>query len=172
MRGSKKRNKSEVFKARILNTEAIKQSKMEHLRKTRLATEPVAFYAYMTSNLSPPSNGHAIIFDHVQTNAGDGYDAFSGIFRAPSSGIYFFTWTIYSAGHGQTRFHIFVNYAVYGYTFCDTEGTGDYNSDSASMVVHLNTNDHVYIRTGMDCTTRVISNTNYGISTFAGWKIF
>ena len=165
-------NRNEVLKSRILNTEADKKSKIERPRTIRLALEPLAFYAYMENNEHNPSNHHPIIFNHVQTNEGHGYNELSGVFTAPNPGVYFFTWTIYSGGHGVTRFHIYVNNGVLGYTFGNTDGTDNYDSNSGSMVVRLNTHDSVYIRSGMDCTTSIISNSYYGRSTFAGWKLF
>ena len=162
---------NEFLKSKILNTGEIKPSKIEHLRTTGITSQPVAFYAYITNNLSNPRDGQAIIFGQVQTNVGGGYNGFSGVFTAQSDGIYIFTWTIYSAGHGQTKFHIFVNNNVLGYTFSDTSGTGNYDSDSGSMVVQLKANDTVYIKSAMNCSTRVISNSDTGISTFAGGKI-
>lgn len=165
----KKKDTSEFLKSKILNTGEIKTSKIEHLCTTGITSQPVAFYAYITNNLPNPSDGQAIIFGQVQTNVGGGYNGYSGVFTAPSDGIYIFTWTIYSAGQGQTKFHIFVNNNVLGYTFSDTSGTGDY--DSASMVVQLKANDTMYIKSAMNCSTRVISNTDTGISTFARGKI-
>ena len=161
-----------VLNSTSLNIEAMKSFNMERHRVTRLASEPVGFYAYMGSDESDPSNHHAIIFDRVVTNEGHGYNKFSGLFTSPSPGLYFFSWTIYSGGHGQTKFNIYVNYSSVDYTFSDTAGTGKYDSHSGSMVVKLQTGDSVYIRSGMDCTTSIISNSAYGYSTFAGGKLF
>ena len=164
-------NRNEVLKSRILTAEADKTSKMELSRTIRVASEPIAFYAQM-ENDKYPSNYETIIFDHVQTNEGQGYDQNSGIFTAPNPGVYFFTWTIYSEGNGVTKFYIMSNSDLWDITYSDTKGTDNYDSDSGSMVVRLNTHDRVFIRAGRDCTTSIISNSYYGRSTFAGWKLF
>ena len=109
MEEKNKRNKSEGLKFRILSTEEIKPSKMELSRTTGLATE-VVFYANLLNDWQNPPIDRTIVFDNVLTNVGDGYNEFSGLFTAPSSGVYFFTWTIYSGGNGETQFEIFVFY--------------------------------------------------------------
>lgn len=166
------RNNSVNLKTLIRNADAVAKSAMENIRMSRLAPEPVAFYAYMSNNEPNPSLHHAIIFDVVKTNVGGGYNEFSGMFTAPSSGIFVFTWTIYTGSHGQTKFHIFVNHDVFGSTFSETDNNPeDFDSDSGSMVVSLNAHDHVYMRSAMTCSTNIISSSDYARTTFAGWKI-
>ena len=166
------RNISFNLKTLIRNADAVAKSEMENIRMSRLAPEPAAFYAYMSNNEPNPSLHHAIIFDVVKTNVGGGYNEFSGMFTAPSSGIFVFTWTIYTGSYGQTKFHIFVNHDVFDATFGDTNGNlDDFDSDSGSMVVSLNAHDHVYMRSAMACSTNIISSSDYARTTFAGWKI-
>jgi hypothetical protein len=64
---------------------------------------PVAFSAYLTHLDTGPAIGthREIVFDKIETNIGNGYDHFSGTFRAPSDGVYAFTWTIFTAGGGS-----------------------------------------------------------------------
>lgn len=119
-----------------------------------------------------PSIHHAIIFDQIQTNIGDGYNKYSGVVHAPSSGVYFFIWTIYSGGSGETKVVLFVNDCIMGFTYSDTRSTGSYDSDSAFVVVHLNAHDNVYLRAGFDCSTSLISNPFSGRTSFAGGKLF
>ena len=168
----RERNTSGVLKSSIRNTEAMKQSKMERLPTRQISSGWVAFYAYMSNNEHNPSIHHAIIFDQIQTNIGDGYNKYSGVVHAPSSGVYFFTWTIYSGGSGETKVVLFVNDSIMGFTYSDTKSTGSYDSDSAFVVVHLNAHDNVYLRAGFDCSTSLISNPFSGKTTFAGGKLF
>ena len=172
--GLKEKIENGFLESRSINTQAIKPSKMKHPGTTRSASDSVAFYANMGRDEHKPSIHHAIIFDSVQTNVGDGYNGYSGVFTAPSSGVYFFTWTIYSGGNGEIKLQIFINDRTLGHLYSDARGvdSATLDSDSGSMLVHLNVHDNVFIRTGRDCTTSIISNSYYGISTFAGWKLF
>lgn len=93
------------------------------------------------------------------------------MFSAPSSGLYVFTWTIYTGNHGQTGFYIYVNHEVLGATWGETDGVArDFDSDSGSMVVSLNANDNVYIRSARACSTYVVSDEGARTS-FAGWRL-
>lgn len=64
---------------------------MEHPNISRIAPETVAFHAYMSQNEPNPSLHHALIFEVVKTNVGCGHDELSGMFTAPSPGVYVFT---------------------------------------------------------------------------------
>lgn len=159
---------------RISRAQVALKAEIERPRNKRLSPEPasaVAFYAYMSASEPNPSLHHALIFNVVKTNVGGGYNQFSGMFSAPSSGLYVFTWTIYTGNHGQTGFSIYVNHDVVGATFGETDNNqNDFDSDSGSMVVSLNAHDNVYIRSSMACSTNVISDVSRR-TTFAGWKL-
>lgn len=64
--------------------------------------EKVAFFAYMNWDQETPSRRH-ILIDVVRTNLGDHFK-FSGIFNAPQSGTYVFTWEGYCFVRGYTSF--------------------------------------------------------------------
>lgn len=159
---------------RISRAQVALKAEIERPRNKRLSPEPasaVAFYAFMSASEPNPSLHHALIFNEVKTNVGGGYNQFSGMFSAPSSGLYVFTWTIYTGNHGQTGFSIYVNHDVVGATFGETDNNqNDFDSDSGSMVVSLNAHDNVYIRSSMACSTNVISDVSRR-TTFAGWKL-
>lgn len=65
--------------------------------------EKVAFFTYMNWDQETPSRRHLLIFDVVRTNLGDHFK-FSGIFNAPQSGTYVFTWEGYCFVKGYTSF--------------------------------------------------------------------
>lgn len=169
--GIRENNFSKKLKTRISKAQVALKAEMERPRNIRLTPEPVVFYAYMSNSEPNPSIHHALIFNEVKTNVGGGYNEFSGMFSAPSSGLYVFTWTIYTGDHGQTGFSIYVNHDVVGATFGETDNNqNDFDSDSGSMAVSLNAHDNVYIRSSMACSTYVISDVSRR-TTFAGWKL-
>lgn len=167
----KEDNSSNKLITKITTEIVSPKTDMKHSRNPRLSPELVGFYAYMSNAEPSPSVHHTLIFDEVKTNAGGGYNQFSGMFTAPSSGLYVFTWTIYTGNHGQTGFYIYVNHEVLGATWGETDGVArDFDSDSGSIVVSLNANDNVYIRSARACSTYVVSDEGARTS-FAGWRL-
>jgi cell division protein FtsB len=149
----------------------ISESDLKRIRHTRASPEPIAFYAYMSANEPNPSLHHPLIFDVVKTNLGAGYDDFSGMFTAPSAGVYVFSWTVYTGLRGDTSFAVYVNHDIVGGTFGDTDEALDSDSDSGTMVVSLNARDHVYMRSSRTSSTNVLSMVYSLRTSFAGWKL-
>jgi hypothetical protein len=113
-----------------------------------------------------------LVFDVIKTNLGGGYNRHSGMFSAPSAGVYVFTWTMYTGKHGNTAFALYVNDDIVGSTFGETDDVqDDYDSDSGTVVVSLNENDDVYVRSVMPCSTSVVSGAWHTRTIFAGWKL-
>ncbi|XP_034310969.2 complement C1q-like protein 3 [Magallana gigas] len=138
---------------------------------TPLPVEPVAFYAYMSKSEPTPSNHHALVFDVLKTNLGNGYNKYSGTFVAPYAGTYVFTWTININPHGAHWINLMVNDAVVGGTLADTQVTGDFDSDSNTAVVVLSQGDSVILRTTSASDTANIHVDSRAFTTFAGWRL-
>ncbi|XP_048762395.2 uncharacterized protein LOC125670973 [Ostrea edulis] len=139
--------------------------------KTRQIRGIVAFYAYMSSDLQPGIH-HTIPFDVVKTNDGNGYHHSSGVFIAPVSGVYVFTWTIRMTLESEHSTELVVNDVVYGAIFMRTHTPEDQNV-SGTVVVHVNQNDDVYIRTHVSYPYNAgnIRSDQYSRTSFAGWKL-
>ncbi|XP_063399409.1 uncharacterized protein LOC134684047 [Mytilus trossulus] len=130
-----------------------------------------AFYAYMSKDEPHPSAHHQLIFDEVKTNLGNGYSKFTGTFIVPTTGVYVFSYTIYTGNNGAINFDILVNDAVYDSIYGETDDvSADYDSDSGTIVVALHQGDNVFLRSNKDCTGIVLGG-RYAKSTFAGWKL-
>ncbi|XP_062585323.1 uncharacterized protein LOC134246988 [Saccostrea cucullata] len=137
----------------------------------------VACYAYLSTahiNIGPD---HTIKFDVVKTNQRQGYHPGSGVFIAPESGFYVFTWTVRVGAYGSTpEYHsteIVINNNVYGSAYAvaiPTSSRDDIGTGTA--VAHVNQGDDVYIRTHSSYQgTGGILSDEFGRSSFAGWKI-
>ncbi|CAC5411493.1 C1QL [Mytilus coruscus] len=130
----------------------------------------VAFYAYLSTNRVNPSFRHTLIYDVAKTNSGNGYNALTGIFTAPTAGMYFFTWVtrMYEAGHST---ELMVNDAVFGTSYLRIFHDHDV-SVTGTVVTKINKGDSVFVRVH---SSRVgvgdILSEQYGRSSFAGWLI-
>lgn len=58
-----------------------------------------AFYARATGSLSFSTAGERIIFGVTDYNDTNSYDPSTSVFTAPISGLYMFTWQVYSAAN-------------------------------------------------------------------------
>jgi hypothetical protein len=127
----------------------------------------------MSSDEINPSKHHTLIFDVVRTNAGNGYNKFSGLFTASVSGLYVLTCSITMNGPDAfASYEIIKNSDIEGTFIVDAQHTGDYQSCSMAVVVSLEVGDVLFVRTSSTYTPygNVASN---GIewSSFAGWRI-
>ena len=127
----------------------------------------------MSSNEVNPGKHHTLIFDVVKTNAGNGYNKFSGLFTAPVSGLYALTCSIAMAGTGSyASYEIIKNAEIEGTFFVDANVSDEDRSTSMTVIVSLQVGDVVFIRTSSTFTPHgnVISNVNHR-SSVAGWLI-
>lgn len=133
----------------------------------------VAFFSYMDHNLPTPSPAHTLAFDVSPTDSGNHYNKFTGIFTAPQSGTYVFTWTSYCVAGGNTYLQAVVNDAVLDSSYCNASGALWHRSITGTVVAYINQGDAVFIRTHPGGTNNgeVISSDNHR-TTFAGWLLF
>ncbi|XP_061185115.1 uncharacterized protein LOC133193161 [Saccostrea echinata] len=182
-------NKSNIFPSRnVSNTVPAKSlARLEKRLLTGISsTAPldvtvniVAFYAYLSTVLAHTNLGpdHTIKFDVVKTNQGQGYHSGSGVFIAPQSGFYVFTWTVrVGAYNSSPEYHsseIVINNSVYGsaYALAIPASSRD-DSGTGTVVAHVNQGDDVYIKTHSSHKGNGgILSEGFGRSSFAGWKI-
>ncbi|XP_061182387.1 complement C1q-like protein 4 [Saccostrea echinata] len=132
----------------------------------------VAFYVYLSSTEPSPSVHHTIIFDYVKTNTGEAYNRHSGMFTAPTDGVYVFTWSTYSDHHGVIYTEIVVNSDVIGSALSDSINVNAVDAATGNIVVEISQNDVVFIRTNSihHGTGDILSYPRYRTS-FSGWKL-
>ncbi|KAL3853132.1 hypothetical protein ACJMK2_016702 [Sinanodonta woodiana] len=104
----------------------------------------VVFMAYRDSSLTNIGLNQKIVFNKVATNEGNGYSAITGIFTAPISGYYYFTWL---TSHEKTDTDLVNGIVVNGdyRTRSDVVVNGNYIIGGNSGVYRLNATDNVWI---------------------------
>lgn len=131
---------------------------------------PVAFYGYMTTAMTNIGGHHTLIFDVIKTNSGNGFHSTAGIFTAPSSGFYVFTWTLRVHSDGFHGVELVVNGQVVG-ALIQHAGHGEDDMSSTTVVIHVSQGGDVFLRTKMGYNHGEIYSNVYGYSPFAGWKL-
>jgi hypothetical protein len=123
----------------------------------------------MPRRIVNPGDQHTLIFDEVKLNAGNGYNPHSGVFIAPSTGIYVFTWSMRLFGTETHSTQLMVNGKVHGAVFLGGSSSNNENV-SGTGVVSLSQGDDVFIRTSVGNVGNIESDI-HGYTAFGGWLI-
>lgn len=131
----------------------------------------VAFYAYISTGSVNPSIRQTLIHDVAKANSENGYNSVTGIFTAPTAGVYVFIWVtrMNEAGHST---ELMINNAVFGTCFIPI--SHDYDvSLSGTVVAKLNKGDSVFVRVhSTKGGWRDFLSEQCSRSSFAGWLIY
>ena len=130
----------------------------------------VAFYAYMSHDLAAPSAGHVLVFDVIKTNVGSAYNHHDGIFTAPSTGSYVFSWTVTSWYHSYVYSELMVNSSSFGKLLTNSDEINDEHVASSVVAVALTQGDVVYVRVAGSKGT--LASRGNILTSFTGWKLF
>lgn len=141
---------------------------------------PVAFYAHVSNTFKALSSNKPFIFDAVDTNFGNGYDRKTGIFTAPSNGLYAFSWTIHAAGthhagssgqYGEMAAVLTQNGVVKGSVYADTEKRWDDASATGFVILAAWKGDKFRIICPATGQGAFYSSNNNGRTSFSGYRI-
>ncbi|XP_056016173.1 heavy metal-binding protein HIP-like [Ostrea edulis] len=107
----------------------------------------VAFHARMSSSLQNLGRSAVVVFGKVILNSGSAFDGNTGIFTAPTDGIYSFTWTILTKPGSYFNTQIVINGKLVGYNNADGKsGSSHQESSSTTAVIRMKKKDKVWIR--------------------------
>ena len=97
---------------------------------------------YMTSK-----NRQTLVFPHIITNVGGGYNGTNGVFTAPRDGVYvFFCKITGSDNSGNMYFEFFLNGSAKTQNLVYGRNTNPYRTSSNSIVLQLTHGDKVWIQ--------------------------
>ena len=90
------------------------------------------------------TNGR-VVFATVDLNEGKGYDPSTGIFTAPTEGMYVFDWTILTQNGKYAFTSLVVNGKIKSWNYCNDSVSKTYETCSKRNVVKLKQGDRVWI---------------------------
>ena len=117
----------------------------------------------MSSNLQNLGSYAAVVFGTVTLNAGSAYNGKTGIFTAPTDGIYSFTWTILTQPGYRFETEIVHNGNIVGYNYVNGKSnSAQFESSSTTAMIRMKRKDKVWIRT----------HRNFGQYAYQDWSSF
>ena len=93
---------------------------------------------------------HTLIFDHIETNIGNGYNGHTGAFIAPHNGVYLFFYTVFGTHPSYISIEITVNGFARGAIFVDNQAAPSVHTGSTGVAVFA-------LSQGNDCFMRTHS---------------
>lgn len=116
---------------------------------------------------------HTLIYDTVITNVGSSYNHHDGVFTAPISGVYVFTWKTYSGFNSDIYTVLMVNSDPKSGTRSDSHTVSEDHSSSGCLVVEISQGDIVFIKTHPTSSSAgsIISYLGLYESSFSGWLL-
>ncbi|XP_062598472.1 complement C1q-like protein 4 [Saccostrea cucullata] len=135
--------------------------------------KPIAFYAYMSSNIPVKTlSKHKIfVYDRVETNIGNGYDVKSGTFTAPENGVYVIHTTTFSNDKSHSVIEVVKNGVVKDVAYADSGHHDDVASTSTLTILNLKKGDVLNTRAGPGYGGQLLVSNKYARMSFSGFKL-
>ena len=109
-------------------------------------SQEVAFTATVTQEMTS-KNGQALVFPHIITNVGGGYNGNTGVFTAPRDGVYVFFCRITGAYNPDSMFFEFIlNGSAKTRNLVFGRSANPYRTSFDSIVLQLHHKDKVWIK--------------------------
>ena len=138
-----------------------------------IITGGVGFSTYLSKSIQHMGNGHTIKLDQVLLNDGNGYNAFTGIFTVPRSGVYLLTFTInvYNKDF-KTEVRLVKNNLNIIDAVAWPTGQGHDTMGGNSALIRLTQGEAVWLENYHQVDSEIISNTGYRYTAFSGVLLY
>ncbi|XP_060595077.1 complement C1q tumor necrosis factor-related protein 2-like [Ruditapes philippinarum] len=114
--------------------------------------------------------GHHIVFDKAITNEGAGYNVNTGIFTAPVTGLYLFTFSM--SDGDQTSVLQLVMDGSNLVDIIDNPVNNELTMSSNTVIVHVNKGQSVWIQEYAFNDASILSREIYRYCTFSGILVY
>ena len=132
-----------------------------------ILTGNVAFSARLHKDMTSSKSQETVVFGTIVTNIGSAYSPSSGIFTAPSDGIYGFAWTLLTYPNIWFNSQLVVDGQTQLYQAINSRGGRSYESSGCSGVLNLKAGQRVWIRKQSVNGDKL----HAPWSSFSGWQI-
>ncbi|XP_071501614.1 uncharacterized protein [Diadema antillarum] len=129
-----------------------------------------AFSAARLTTLTAPAESDIIVtFEHVFTNYGNHFDAYTGVYTVPAAGAYFFIFNIHMASTHKNPYVKLMLNGKMQVSVHDYDNRDAFDSTSNSVILEVETGDQIWLQ--LDADNEVSSNSNR-YTTFSGYLLF
>ena len=133
----------------------------------------MAFHAWSDSYPVQVAAHGTIVLNHAATNVGNAYDALTGVFTAPVSGLYDFQASImdYHLNSGSyVRGAIYVDSSIEAITLSDSRH-GFHDHGTMKAIVHVNAGQRVYLKNPDNAAHDYYDGKTFPYTSFSGFLI-
>ncbi|VDI27099.1 Hypothetical predicted protein [Mytilus galloprovincialis] len=124
------------------------------------------FYIELSNDVTLNKNS-IVKFDVTRVDVGDNFNTGDGIFIAPRSGIYLFSWTVKMFSGKNTHTELRVDNVVKGRQIVALGSVG-HLATTRNVLTNVKHGDHVWIQTGPYYTENIFDETQNVVSSFMG----
>ena len=138
----------------------------------RLVAGEVAFSAYLSMS-SHYVSGHTVKYDQVLTNYGNGYNKYTGVFSAPTTGVYLLTFSIATVqGNSHIRVKLVYNNSNIADASADPGHASHVDMGGNTVIVDLTAGQSVWLEVYDSANGQMASSSRDRYATFSGVKLF
>ena len=141
-------------------------------RDIAIATEGVAFSAYLDHIIYHMGGGHTVKCNQVLLNDGNHYNSFTGIFTVPETGVYLLTFSFGVRDiNDVTHIRLVVNNREIVDAAGEVTGTSQRSSSSNTAIIKLNQGESVWLES-IVTDSEVISGPSFRWTSFSGVLLY